>query len=87
MGDHVMPITLGVGTWATHSIVNESDLLKLSGVTDNVFAALLQRVVLPAYFLVHDMIELKPEDWLCPECCFFSRWSDGYSICTAAGSA
>ncbi|EEH46739.2 uncharacterized protein PADG_02837 [Paracoccidioides brasiliensis Pb18] len=63
-GDLVIPNTLGLGTWRTHATFLANDLIAIPANSDVSFAAILKTSVLTAYFLLEDMRQLKPGDWI-----------------------
>lgn len=60
--DHVIPKRHGLGTWRTHAAFGADALIKVSPHLDIQAAAILKMVVTPAYFLLEDMVQLKPGD-------------------------
>ncbi len=63
-GDLVIPGKQGLGTWRTHAVCSESDLLQVDGDVDPSCASILKMSVMPAYLLLEDMRTLKPGDWI-----------------------
>ncbi|KAI9874027.1 MAG: hypothetical protein M1830_010269 [Pleopsidium flavum] len=63
-GDLVIPAKQGLGTWRTHAVCSESDLLQIDADVDLSCASILKMSVMPAYFLLEDMRTLKPGDWI-----------------------
>ncbi|EGE78272.2 hypothetical protein BDDG_01209 [Blastomyces dermatitidis ATCC 18188] len=63
-GDLVIPKKPGLGTWRTHATLSADDLIAIPTIPDVTFAAILKTCVLPAYFLLEDMKQLKPGDWI-----------------------
>ena len=64
IGDRVIPKRHGLGTWRTAAIFDVTALVKVSKEVDPNAAAVLKLGVTPAYLLLHDMIQLKPGDWI-----------------------
>ena len=64
VGDLVIPRSQGFGTWRTHAICDEESLIKVPNGLDIHSASILKMTVLPAYFLVEDMRDLRPGDWI-----------------------
>lgn len=64
VGDLVIPRHQGFGTWRTHAICDETSLTKVPNCLDVHCASVLKMTVLPAYFLVEDMHDLRPGDWI-----------------------
>lgn len=64
VGNTVIPKGYGLGTWRTHAVVEVSDVIKITGSLDILFAAIIKTVVLPAYFLVEDMKIIEQGDWV-----------------------
>jgi len=63
-GDLVIPRNQGFGTWRTHAVTEEESLAKVPDCQDVRYAAILKMTLLPAYFLVEDLRQLKPGDWI-----------------------
>ena len=63
-GDLVIPSKFGLGTWRTQAVVDASWVQKISRPSDIAFAAIIRISIAPAFFLVEDMSDLKPGDWI-----------------------
>ncbi|KAI9686735.1 MAG: putative secondary metabolism biosynthetic enzyme [Bathelium mastoideum] len=63
-GDLVIPSKFGLGTWRTQAVVHVEWVQKIARPADIAFAAILRISIAPAYFLVEDMCDLKPGDWI-----------------------
>lgn len=63
-GDLVILRTHCRGSWRTHAVLNEDDLLVSSSVADPRIVCMLRMGVSPAYFLLRDYHPLEPGDWI-----------------------
>ncbi|KAI1399161.1 hypothetical protein F4819DRAFT_429674 [Hypoxylon fuscum] len=63
-GDLVVPSQFGVGTWRSQAAIKASMLQKISSPKEAAFACLLRMAVGPAYFLVEEMRDLKPGEYI-----------------------
>ncbi|KAF2219370.1 hypothetical protein BDZ85DRAFT_291754 [Elsinoe ampelina] len=63
-GDLVIPARLGLGTWRTHAVFPDENLIKLPRDTPPLAAALLRSNVAIAWLLLHEVIPLKAGDWI-----------------------
>jgi mitochondrial enoyl-[acyl-carrier protein] reductase / trans-2-enoyl-CoA reductase len=63
-GDLVIPRGQGFGTWRTHAVVSAAECAKVPHCSDIRFAAILKMTLLPAYFLVEDLVNIRPGDWI-----------------------
>ena len=52
------------GTWRTHAVLEEDDLIRISSIIDPRLASLLRMGVAPAYFLLRQYQSLEPGDWI-----------------------
>ena len=59
-----MPSKFGLGTWRTEAAVDVSWVQKIARPDDIAVAAITRIGIAPAFFLVEDMCELKPGDWI-----------------------
>jgi mitochondrial enoyl-[acyl-carrier protein] reductase / trans-2-enoyl-CoA reductase len=64
VGDLVVPSKFGLGTWRTEAAVDVSWVQKIARPNDITVAAITRIGIAPAFFLVEDMCELKPGDWI-----------------------
>lgn len=62
VGDFVIPSTFGLGTWRSHAFIDPSQVIKITPPQDIIAASMLRLAVAPAYFLVEDVVPLKPGD-------------------------
>ncbi|KAG8625624.1 hypothetical protein KVT40_006025 [Elsinoe batatas] len=63
-GDLVIPSKLWMGTWRTHAVFPDGDLIKLPRDTPPLAAALLRSNVAIAWLLLHEVIPMKAGDWI-----------------------
>lgn len=63
-GNIVIPSKFGIGSWRTHAVVDAEWLMEIPRPEDIKFAAIMRISVAPAYFLVQDLCDLKPGDWI-----------------------
>uniref|UniRef100_W8BRD8 Enoyl-[acyl-carrier-protein] reductase, mitochondrial n=1 Tax=Ceratitis capitata TaxID=7213 RepID=W8BRD8_CERCA len=61
-GQHVIPFTTGLGTWTTHAIFAEEDLMPVSNKIGLAEAATLTVNPCTAYRMLKDFVELSPGD-------------------------
>ncbi|KAJ5917884.1 hypothetical protein N7454_010259 [Penicillium verhagenii] len=52
------------GTWRTHAVLEEDDLIRIPSTIDTRLASLLRMGVAPAYFLLREYQQLEPGDWI-----------------------
>lgn len=52
------------GTWRTHAVFDEDDLIRIPSTIDPRLASLLRMAVAPAYFLLREYQPLEPGDWI-----------------------
>ncbi|CAG9817870.1 unnamed protein product [Phaedon cochleariae] len=62
IGDHVVPLTNNLGTWRTHLILPQENLLKIPKTLGIVEAATLTVNPCTAYRMLRDFADLKPGD-------------------------
>ncbi|KAB8076251.1 hypothetical protein BDV29DRAFT_200334 [Aspergillus leporis] len=64
VGDIVVLRTHCQGSWRTHAVLDESDVLRVPSTLDPRLACILRMSVAPAYFLLRDYHSLEPGDWI-----------------------
>lgn len=64
VGDVVVLRTHCRGTWRTHAVFDEDDLVRVPSTIDSRLASLLRMGVAPAYFLLREYQSLEPGDWI-----------------------
>lgn len=64
VGDTVVLRTHCRGTWRTHAVFEEEDLIRLPSTLDSRLGCLLRMGVAPAYFLLREYHGLEPGDWI-----------------------
>jgi trans-2-enoyl-CoA reductase len=64
VGDLVIPKAHGFGTWRTHAVVDPNTLVKLPPNTNPIAGAILKTSIAPAYFILKDVRDLHPGDWV-----------------------
>ncbi|KAF7596855.1 hypothetical protein BBP40_012455 [Aspergillus hancockii] len=64
VGDTVILRTHCQGSWRTHALLEESDVLRVPSTLDPRLACILRMSVAPAYFLLRDYHTLEPGDWI-----------------------
>ncbi|RAK76560.1 MDR family NADPH-dependent oxidoreductase [Aspergillus fijiensis CBS 313.89] len=64
VGDLVILRTHCRGTWRTHGVFDEADLIRVPSTTDPCVASLLRMGVAPAFFQLRDYHTLEPGDWI-----------------------
>ncbi|OGM49679.1 putative mitochondrial enoyl reductase [Aspergillus bombycis] len=52
------------GSWRTHAVLDENDVLCVPSVVDPRLACILRMGVAPAYFLLRDYATIEPGDWI-----------------------
>ncbi|EKX33346.1 hypothetical protein GUITHDRAFT_160291 [Guillardia theta CCMP2712] len=63
VGDWVIPLP-GVGTWRTHALLDESQVIPVRNDIQPEYAAVLGLGPATAYRLFHDFVNLKEGDWI-----------------------
>ncbi|XP_030372741.1 enoyl-[acyl-carrier-protein] reductase, mitochondrial [Scaptodrosophila lebanonensis] len=61
-GEHVVPLTTGLGTWTTHAVYNEDQLLAVSKNVGLAEAATITVNPCTAYRMLRDFVKLSPGD-------------------------
>ncbi|EDW00719.1 enoyl-[acyl-carrier-protein] reductase, mitochondrial [Drosophila grimshawi] len=61
-GEHVVPLATGLGTWATHAVYNEDQLLAISNKVGLAEAATITVNPCTAYRMLKDFVQLSPGD-------------------------
>jgi trans-2-enoyl-CoA reductase len=64
VGDTVILRTHCRGSWRTHAVLDENDVLRVPSELDPRLACILRMGVAPAYFLLRDYSPLEPGDWI-----------------------
>ncbi|RAO69470.1 uncharacterized protein BHQ10_005482 [Talaromyces amestolkiae] len=64
VGDIVVLRTHCRGTWRTHAVIEEDDLIRIPSTLDSRLGCLLRMGVAPAYFLLREYHGLEPGDWI-----------------------
>jgi trans-2-enoyl-CoA reductase len=64
IGDTVILRTHCRGSWRTHAVLDENDVLRVPSTLDPRLACILRMGVAPAYFLLRDYSPLEPGDWI-----------------------
>lgn len=63
-GDYVLPRRHGLGTWREEAILPADLLLRIPNDSDIVAASLLKMGFAPGYFLIEDIVSIRPGDWI-----------------------
>lgn len=63
VGDMIIPGTVATGTWATHSVLNEKDVIVIDKEVDVLFGAQLSVNPCTAYRMLKDFVKLKEGKW------------------------
>lgn len=61
-GNHVVPLATGLGTWTTHAVYNENQLMAISDKVGLAEAATITVNPCTAYRMLKDFVELAPGD-------------------------
>ncbi|EAW17189.1 MDR family NADPH-dependent oxidoreductase [Aspergillus fischeri NRRL 181] len=64
VGDTVILRTHCRGSWRTHAVLDENDVLRVPSELDPRLACILRMGVAPAHFLLRDYSTLEPGDWI-----------------------
>ncbi|KAF7167482.1 hypothetical protein CNMCM5623_000818 [Aspergillus felis] len=64
VGDTILLRTHCRGSWRTHAVLDENDVLRVPSELDPRLACILRMGVAPAYFLLRDYAALEPGDWI-----------------------
>ncbi|GAB1190864.1 hypothetical protein APSETT444_000029 [Aspergillus pseudonomiae] len=64
IGDTVIIRTHCQGSWRTHAVLDENDVLRVPSMVDPRLACILRMGVAPAYFLLRDYATIEPGDWI-----------------------
>ncbi|EAW12157.1 MDR family NADPH-dependent oxidoreductase [Aspergillus clavatus NRRL 1] len=64
VGEPVILRTHCRGSWRTHAVLDENDVLRVPTTLDPRLASILRMGVAPAYFLLRDYAALEPGDWI-----------------------
>ncbi|KAJ6141376.1 hypothetical protein N7470_009766 [Penicillium chermesinum] len=64
VGDLVVLRTHCKGTWRTHAVLGEDDLIRLPSTVPPRLASILRMGIAPAYFQLREYCSLEPGDWI-----------------------
>lgn len=64
VNDRVILRTHCKGTWRTHAVFGEDDLIRIPSTVKSHLASILRMGIAPAYFLLREYHSLEPGDWI-----------------------